>query len=156
MLFVSLNADDSTYLPPDAVTIAQGAILTSRKCVRDIAQPKYYSVSSNEIVDIAWFEKVGKTGYSRILIDNDTKPADVRRKYLVVKELLCELGLILKSTEPVYVRDLPSHPTTYFAEDCRILEALNKFQSGVSRVGAVTVSGSSRQTIIGMQQWMQI
>lgn len=123
---------NSNYLSRDAVTIAQGAIVSSRKRVLDVCKTNYQSRHSEELVTLEWLEAIGRTGISRILIEENGQ----KLNYFVVKELFCSLSTILGHS--MKVKDLPKHPVMFVTNSCNILDGLNKFQNGVSRVGAVT------------------
>lgn len=133
----------SGLLSTDAVMIAQGAIVSSKKTVQQVCQPTFFSCDAEEDINVAWMERMGQTGYSRILIEENNQ----KLHYFVVKELLGSIGYYLRT--PLKVKDLPKHPILYFSASYRILDALNKFQSGLSRVGAVTQNGSNKSSVIG-------
>lgn len=138
------SQDGSSLLHHDSVTIAQGAIVCSRRTVPSIAQSAYFTVLSTDVVTVEWLQAVGKTGYSRVLVHE--QEAGVYR-YFVVKELLAHLGQYL--AVPPLVSHLPLYPIQYFHQSASILDALNVLQSGVSRLGAVSSDGTPRGAIIG-------
>jgi CBS domain containing-hemolysin-like protein len=145
-----LSGELSTpFLDDDAVLIAQGALISSKKTVRSLAKLSYHSVHGDEKITLEWLEDIGQSGYSRICV---TQPAPVGAPlqflgYFVVKEILCHLKRYLSS--PCTVKDLPIYPIYYFKESDSVLVALNQFQHGHSRIAAVTRDGYPTSQILG-------
>jgi metal transporter CNNM len=134
----------------DSVLIAQGAIMCSRLGVETIMQPSFHTVSSDEQVDIQWFESVGRCGFSRVLVQEEGAIIG----YIMVKDLLCNLGTYLgqsptSSKQTYLVRDLPRHHVEYFKVGTSVLDALNVLQDGSSRLGAVTSTGDAEGDVVG-------
>jgi CBS domain containing-hemolysin-like protein len=133
----------------NSVTIAQGAIVCSRKTVESILIPQdmYFSVAADEVVDIDLFEKIGESGFSRIIVyDNGSVIG-----YIVAKELLCHLKMYITNIQDtvVAVGQLPLHPVEYFDTTVTVLDALSRLKSGESRIAAVTITGFSSSPVIG-------
>lgn len=147
-----LSGDLSTpFLDDDAVLIAQGALISSKKTVKSLVKKSFFSVSGDEKITVEWLESIGQSGFSRICVTQPLSPIQSNEEhyigYFVVKEILTSLKRYLTTT--CYVKDLPIHPIYYFKETDSILVALNQFQSGQSRIGAVTTDGYPSSPIIG-------
>lgn len=65
-------------LDHDSVLIAQGAILCGRKRLLAIVQPSFVETSADAVVDLRWFEQLGRTGYSRVLVRQESKSSCCR------------------------------------------------------------------------------
>lgn len=146
------NSDDSqNLLHNDSVAIAQGAILCSRQYVEQIVQRNYQHVAGNEPVDINFFEKIGRCGYSRLLVKDENSNKFLG--YIIAKELFIDIKTYLNIGASVpmvtYVRELPLHEIRYFSKDTTVLEALNVMQCGISRIAAVTTDGTAKGDLIG-------
>jgi CBS domain containing-hemolysin-like protein len=138
---------ETNFLNADAITIAQGAITSSKKTVMDLTQRSFHYISSDVKITLDWFEHIGKLGYSRFLIKDVEAESLDYLEYFVVKELFCDIKSILQND--VYVRDLPKHRVAYFDPECRVLDALNSLQRGISRIGVVTEDGRPTGRIMG-------
>lgn len=161
-----LHGDLATpFLDDDAVLIAQGALISSKKTVKYLTKQTYFSVDGDEVIDLDWLERIGQTGYSRICVTQRTRNNINFVGYFVVKEIL---GNIKKYLSPIlanhsgtgsppgspiiqasHVKDLPIYPIYYFKESDSILVALNQFQHGLSRIAAVTTDGYPTSPVIG-------
>jgi CBS domain containing-hemolysin-like protein len=149
-----LSGELSTpFLDDDAVLIAQGALISSKKTVRSIAKQSYQSVHGDDKITLEWLEDIGQTGFSRICVTQPTSATSAPATtgafigYFVVKEILCHLKRYLSS--PCTVKDLPIYPIYYFKESDSVLVALNQFQHGHSRIAAVTRDGYPTSQILG-------
>lgn len=135
----------SPFLDEDAVMIAQGAIISSKKNVRTITKPTYFRVKGDEIITLDWLQSIGEAGFSRVCV---TEPKTERLMgYIVVKEILRNIKSYLASGTAV--SELPLYQIYYFKKNDNILIALNQFQSGTSRIGVVTSDGYPESPIIG-------
>lgn len=161
-----LHGDLATpFLDDDAVLIAQGALISSKKTVKSLTKPGYFSVDGDEVIDLDWLEKIGNTGYSRVCVTQKTRNNVNFVGYFVVKEILCNmkkyLAPILSKKSSIesppgsptfqvsHVKDLPIYPIYYFKEGDSILVALNQFQNGLSRIAAVTTDGYPTSPVLG-------
>jgi len=165
----------------DSVLIAQGAIVCGRKPLHGIVQASFVETNADSPVNLDWFEHLGRTGYSRVLVTekllgdsngvNSTKTSTRLLGYIVLKELLINLHTYLnlplppeysvhrkpdalkQAVTPLLVRDLPMHDIVYFSPSQTVLQALDVMQTGVSRIGALTVNVRRRRT---RSSWMYI
>ena len=135
-----------------SVTIAQGAIVCSRRSVESIMLPpqSYFYVYSHDEVTMELFEYISQSGYSRVIVYENSVPLG----YLLVKELLCQVRKYTLvgpdgKTHRGRVSDLPMYPLEYFHDKVSVLEALGRLKGGSSRIAAVTSDGSSRSEVIG-------
>jgi CBS domain containing-hemolysin-like protein len=146
-----LSGDLSTpFLDDDAVLIAQGALLSSKKTVKSLVKSSYHSVHGDEKITLDWLEGIGHSGYSRICVTQPSAASATVQQYLgyfVVKEILSDLKRYLSTS--CSVKDLPIHPIFFFKETDSILVALNQFQNGHSRIAAVTKDGYPSSQILG-------
>jgi CBS domain containing-hemolysin-like protein len=126
-----LSGDLSTpFLDDDAVLIAQGALLSSKKTVKSLVKSSYHSVHGDEKITLDWLEGIGHSGYSRICVTQPSAASATVQQYLgyfVVKEILSDLKRYLSTS--CSVKDLPIHPIFFFKETDSILVALNQLQS---------------------------
>lgn len=144
----------ASFLDQDAVMIAQGAILSSKRTVQSIIIKEFFSVLASDVITWEFLEAIGKCGFSRICIIEDNPRTDARDKnhehgrlndearktrYFVVKELFANIKHYIM--DKCCVRDLPAYDMYYFHSTDSILLALNQFQSGESRIGVVTSNG---------------
>ena len=143
----------SAYLDDDAVTIAQGAILSSKRTVESILIREFYSVLASATITWDFLHVIGECGFSRICIIDDnhsqihssSSPPKIR--YFVVKEILANIKYYIENQR--CVGDLPAYDMYYFRPLDSILLALNQFQSGESRIGVVTTTGYPDGTVRG-------
>jgi CBS domain containing-hemolysin-like protein len=153
-----LSGDLSTpFLDDDAVLIAQGALLSSKKTVRSLVKSSYHSVHGDEKITLDWLEGIGHSGYSRICVTqpppstptstSSSSTIQQHLGYFVVKEILSDLKRYLSTS--CTVKDLPIHPIYFFKETDSILVALNQFQNGHSRIAAVTKDGYPSSPMLG-------
>lgn len=151
---ILLNHDDAdeNLLDDDSVAIAQGAIICSREYVEQIVQTFYHHVDAAEVVDINFFQKLGRCGFSRLLV----RDGESILGYIIVKELLCNIkvylniGVVLAAgPTTTVVSQLPIHKVQYFNKHSTVLEALNEMQCGISRIAVVTSDGSCNSSVIG-------
>ena len=70
----------SNLLVHDSVLIAQGAILCGRKSLQALIHPSFVGTSANDIVNLRWFEQLGRSGYSRVLVRRDERSGEGNSK----------------------------------------------------------------------------
>ena len=147
------NADgERLLLNRNSVTIAQGAIVCSRKTVISIMVPPeaYFSIHAHDEVTIDLFEQLGACGYSRVIVYEGSEALG----YVVVKEMLSHVRRFLLGgpdgkKQCGHVTDLPMHPLEYFDVNVSVLDALGRLKGGASRIAAVTTDGFSRSGVMG-------
>lgn len=120
----------------DAATIAQGAILSSARCVRDIVpRTPFETLFESDEVNEAWIAHVCGLGFSRLpVVNNMGLPIG----YIVLKQVAPFVG------KGCRVRDLPLHPLHCVPASMKVLELLNIMQTGASRIVAVVEESSER------------
>lgn len=155
-LLASADENDENLLEHDVVTIAQGAIVCSKIFVEEIVHKNFFTLDSDRVVNINFFEEIGRSGLSRIPI----KKGDLILGYIVAKELLAELSYYLygeaqsdSNAVPVqhklFVHNLPIHAVEYCLPNLTVLNALNRLQTGDRRIGVVTSDGTAYGVVMG-------
>jgi hypothetical protein len=147
----------ASFLDQDAVMIAQGAILSSKRTVKSLLIREFFSVLASDVITWEFLEGIGQCGFSRIcIVDDDNRRTNSTKekgqlqeqhhrkmfrktRYFVVKEIFADVKRYIM--DMCCVRDLPAYDMYYFQSTDSILLALNQFQSGESRIGVVTSNG---------------
>lgn len=160
--FLGCTDGELILLNMNSVMIAQGAIICSKKTVEDILIPreKYFSVHADDEVSVDLLEKIGNSGFSRVIVTSGRNSVlgDDIMGYLVVKDIMKEMRSLLpilcktetdNARPPVrYVSQLRLYPVHFFRPSCIVIDALQVLKCGESRIAAVTANGQRNNSVL--------